>query len=367
MQEPQVLEKPKILKDIFKKLGISLKDFFHSLLQAIILLFTHPKVFVKKYKNKIIGVTPLLSLIILFLLYMLLYTVMNGGRRQFGSYEISMIINQGATVAVIATGAIFIYSIGAFDLALGASSAIGALAGLIVYNQTGNLFLFFLVSLASCSAVGIFNALLTALFKLPIYIVTVAMLSILTALIQVFLNGTPNLRMNDEYFQTFRNIMNVVWVRILIIGLFFILSLFIFNYTKIGKRNKFMGGNLIAAKQTGINLGFQILFTFIISGIGVGLGAMLTLSRSSTVEMGTNANIGMDVLMAIVFGGMPMAGGAKSKVSAGLIGAFSITIFSLILSLFQLSPGWVQLLKALLFLAVVMLSYLSNRTKILSR
>ncbi|MDR2828015.1 MAG: hypothetical protein LBV51_01175, partial [Acholeplasmatales bacterium] len=357
----------KSFKEIVKKLVLLTKEFFLSIIKAFVLLFTHPKVFFKKYKNRIIGITPFLSLVLLFLLYILLYSIMNGGRRQFGSYELNMIINQGATVAVIATGAIFIYSIGAFDLALGASSAIGALAGLIVYNKTGNLTLLFLVAIASCIGVGIFNSMLTALFKLPIYIVTVAMLSILTALIQVFLNGTPSLRMNDAFFDGFRSAMNTVWVRILIVGLFFILSAFIFNFTKIGKRNKFMGGNLIAAKQTGIKLGFQILFTFIISGVGVGLGAMLTLSRSSTVEMVTNVNIGMDVLMAIVFGGMPMAGGAKSKVSAGVIGAFSITIFSLILSLFQLSPGWVQLLKALLFLAIVMLSYLSNRTKILSR
>jgi ribose transport system permease protein len=238
---------------------------------------------------------------------------------------------------------------------------------MIVYNKTGNLFLFFIVAIATCAAVGIFDAMLSSIFRLPVFVVTVAMLSILTALIQVFLNGNPSLLMNGEYYIPFREKMNATWVRILIVGVFFLATMFIFNFTKIGKKNKFIGGNMVAAKQTGINLGLQILITFIISGIGVGLGAMIIVSRASTITVSTGVSVGMDVLMAIVFGGMPMAGGAKSKVSAGIIGAFSITIFSLLLNLFQLGQGWEQLLKALLFLGIVLLSTISHRTKLLSR
>ncbi len=45
----------------------------------------------------------------------------------------------------------------------------------------------------------------------------------------------------------------------------------------------------------------------------------------------------MDVMMAIVFGGMPLSGGAYSKIIAGIIGSFSMVLLSQIMTMVGVS------------------------------
>ena len=44
--------------------------------------------------------------------------------------------------------------------------------------------------------------------------------------------------------------------------------------------------------------------------------------------IGPAGSLGNDVMVALVLGGMPLSGGPRSKISAGIIGAATITILN---------------------------------------
>lgn len=265
------------------------------------------KIYWKKY---IMNVTPLFGLLALFAAFLVLGTYQDINI----SYGLKSIINQSVVVAVVATGAIFIYTLGSFDISLGASVAVSALLGGMVYNRTESL----LIMTAVCIGAAVKG-----------------------------LNNTP--------------------FKIVVLALFFLLSLFIFSFTKIGRMQKFQGGNPVCAKLSGIKEKKMAIIAFAMSGIGVGLGAFLSIIYAPTLTKNTASSVGMDVIIAIVFGGMPVSGGARSKIYAAVVGAFSMTLLSQIMVMFNLNSGIGQMVKAAIFLLVVFLATSDQRGKMLPR
>ena len=314
---------------------------------------------IKKY---IMNLTPLFGLIALFAAFLIIGTM----RDINVSYGLKSIINQSVVVAVVATGAIFIYTLGSFDISLGASTAVSALIGGMVYIKTENLFLMTLVCVGVAVLVGLFNSVLASVFNLPVFVTTIAMLSVLNALVLVLIsvNGT-----GSEIAVPAAAVkpLNNTAFKIVVLLAFVLLSIFIFSFTKIGRMQKFQGGNPVCAKLSGISEKKMAIIAFVMSGIGVGLGAFLSIIYAPTLTRNTASSVGMDVIIAIVFGGMPVSGGARSKIYAAVIGAFSMTLLSQIMVMFNLNSGIGQMVKAAIFILVVFLATSDQRGNMLPR
>ena len=158
--------------------------------------------------------------------------------------------------------------------------------------------------------------------------------------------------------------------KIILLAVFFLVCFFTFNLTKAGRRQKFIGGNPVCATLTGIEFNKYTILAFTIAGIGVGLGAFLTLVYTPSVTTTTASSIGMNIFIAIVFGGMPISGGARSKIYASLVGGFSFMLLNDILELVidsSAAYGITQLISAVFFLAVVYVTSMNYRTQMLPR
>lgn len=60
----------------------------------------------------------------------------------------------------------------------------------------------------------------------------------------------------------------------------------------------------MCAALTGIESNKYTIIAFVMAGLGVGLGAFLTLVYTPSVTTTTASSIGMNIFIAIVFGGM---------------------------------------------------------------
>lgn len=308
------------------------------------------------------NLAPLLGLFVLMVAFFIIGMVKDINI----SYGIKAIVNQSVVVAVVATGAVFIYTLGSFDISLGASVAVSALLGGIAYNKTESLLVMAAVSIGIAVLIAIFNSVLASVFNLPVFVTTIAMLSVLNALILVLIkaNGTgseiavPAVAVKQ---------LNNIGFKVVLLVAFFLLCLLVFNFTPVGRKQKFLGGNPICAKLSGISGKKLSIIAFVMSGIGVGLGAFLSTIYAPTLTRNTASSVGMDVIIAIVFGGMPVSGGARSKIYAAVIGAFSMTFLSQIMIMFNLNSGIGQMVKAVIFLVVVFLSTSNQRGKMLPR
>ena len=121
---------------------------------------------------------------------------------------------------------------------------------------------------------------------------------------------------------------------------------------------------------TGIQVNKYAIIAFVMAGIGVGLGAFLTLVYTPSVTATTAGSIGMNIIVAIVFGGMPISGGPRSRIYSALVGGFSYILLNNILKLVidsNIGYGVSQIVSAVFFLAVVYVTGLNYRSQMLPR
>lgn len=321
-----------------------------------------------KYKRQQLILTLLPIAALMILLGVLCFVVTDKGYRL--DMYLKIIFNEGVVLAVVATGATFIYTLGSFDISLGASTLFSATLGVMTYNATGSLPLMLLVIMGVAIGCSLASSVLASIFGLPVFVTTVAMMSVLSAVSAQIIttNGGAlgGISIPSSVVQPF----DAIWIKVLILVVFAAVCIFAFNFTKIGRREKFLGGNPVCAKLTGIRLNKYAIIAFVMAGIGVGIGAFLTLVYTPSVTATTASSIGMNIIVAIVFGGMPISGGPRSKIYAALIGGFSyITLNNILKILIDSNAGYgiSQIVSAVFFLAVVYLTGLNYRSKLLPR
>ena len=314
-------------------------------------------------RQRLISMTPIIGLVLLIILYVLI-----GSARQINfKAGFEAIINQSVILAIVATGAIFIFTLGSFDISLGASTLVSACAGGLVYNATGSVILMLLTCIGVSVLSSLVSSVLGSIFNLPVFVTTVAMMSVLSAVSEMLITGKGGNQIRLTGLSDLEN----VWVKLAFLAFFAALCSFVFELTKVGRRQKALGGNPVCAKLTGISVKTYAIIAFAMAGIGIGIGGFLTAIRASTITSGTAGDIGMSIFIAIVFGGMPISGGPRSKIYAAIIGSFSIKILSQILTILLAAVpganGIAQMVRAVFFLAMVYLASVNYRTKMLPR
>ncbi|MBQ7995226.1 MAG: inner-membrane translocator [Bacilli bacterium] len=327
-----------------------------------------------RLKKLVIALLPLVALIALFVAYLIILNA--------NDYNVSMnlktLLNQSIVLILVATGAIFIFTLGQFDISLGANTLFAAVIGTLAYKASGNIFVLFLVCIVVAVACSLLNAVIASIFHLPMFVTTIAMLSVLTAL-ATFLIQSEGTASGTSFSITLpSNLVNDLSAidtpafKISVVVIFMVLMIFIFNFTKVGRKMKFLGGNQNCAKLTGISVSLFGIIAFALAGLGAGLGSSMTVVYAHTVSTTTASSIGMSVFIAIVFGGMPINGGARSRIYSALIGGISYNLMTNILFiLFQsmqgVRDGLVQVISGIFFLAIVFVASINYRSKNLPR
>lgn len=319
-----------------------------------------------KIADLIITVLPFVALLILFIVFVSL--VSSKGYRL--DMYLQIVLNEAIVLAIVATGASFIYTLGTFDISLGASTLFAATLGVVTYNATESLALMILVILLTGVICSLLNSVLASVFRIPAFVTTVAMMSVLSAIASQIITtkggALGGISIPSSVVKPFDNML----FKIIVLVIFFIVYYFVFNLTKTGRRQKFIGGNPNCSILTGIKLNKYTIIAFTMAGISVGLGAFLTLVYTPSVTTSTASSIGMNIFIAIVFGGMPISGGARSRVHAALVGGFSFILLNDILELVidgSAAYGITQLISAIFFLIIVYLTSMNYRSKMLPR
>lgn len=294
------------------------------------------------------------------------YYIVGAVRDANVAYGLKAVINQSVVVALVATGAVFIYTLGSFDISLGAATGVSALLGAMAYNATGSLLVMFLTCLGVAILIGFINSSLASVFNLPIFVTTVAMMSVLSAfmLILIGLNGAGDtIKVKAKAVKPLDNIP----FKVAVLAVYIALCAFVFKLLPTGREAKFIGGNPVCARLSGIDAKKLAIIAALISAVGVGLGAFMTIVYAPTLNKDAASSIGMDVIIAIVFGGMPVSGGPRSRILSAVVGAFSMSFLSQIMTMLNLGSGVGQMIKAAIFLLVVFIALGSQRGKLLTR
>lgn len=285
--------------------------------------------------------------IVLLLVICIGFNIATGGK--FGdARNIKVIINQTVTVATVATGAVFIFGTGNISIALGATTALTAAISAIIYQKTESVVLMITSAIAIAVAIMLVTSVLSTLLKVTVMFVSIVMMVLFQAILQTILGaGTISLPYSMTSSLVQGNFQYITFV------LYFITCGIIFHCTGIGRSIRFLGSNRFCAEQSGIYMNKYLMIAFAISGIGIGLASVMTMTRTGTIGVSTASGLNMDVVLAIVLGGMSVFGGTRSHIYAGVLGSLTVTILNNGLLMVGISPTILQLVRGIFFLTLI--------------
>lgn len=288
----------------------------------------------------------LLSPVILVSL-VLLFTAATGGR--FGNVRnLSMIMQQALVVGTVATGAVFIFATGNVNISMGAATALIATIAAKAYVGNGSLLVMIVAAIISSVIVLALTALISTWLNVRVLYVTVVMMTLLAS-VQKAILGSTTLQLPYEMTSALKNAN----VPVLMFAAFFVFCTVLFHFTALGRKIRYIGINDICAELTGFKKGRYLFWAFVIAGIGVGLGAIMTIIRNGSITTDTCATLNMDCMLAIVLGGMSCFGGSRSNTYSAIVGALMVTVLNNGLLMLGVTSTVLQAIRGIVFIMLV--------------
>ena len=277
------------------------------------------------------------------------------GESIWSAAKIKTLMQNVIVLALMSVGATFVYSLGSMDISIGRQVGLYATLTVIIGNATGSLLWGILLSLVISVVISAINGAAGEVLNIHPVISSLVFQMVISGVSSVMYNslGSRNVAlMNTINVSIFRQ----TWFMILALVIEVLIVGYLFNFTKLGKNAKAIGANPTAARQSGINLVQYKVYAYIIMGVCVVLASLFQMGYTASASDSTGTGFEMNVMVALILGGMPLSGGMKSKVSCAIVGSFTYALLSVGLPMLGVAANQVFVIKAVLFLIVVVLT-----------
>lgn len=285
-------------------------------------------------------------------LCIILFSILSNGNL-WSAYNVKILIQQASVYAVLSIGAVFIYSMGYMDISAGAQVGVYSILFILVTNKTGSVILGFLSILGLALICGFINGYVAVMLGLPSIVTSIFLMSIFGG-VQVLI--MEKLDTNSIGIDLDVSLFRETGFMIAVIIVLAIIAIYLYKYTQLGEYVKSIGANETATQYSGISTTKWKVLAYAFFGLTVAIGAFLLACKTKAAGRGTGDGYAMDIMVALLLGGMPLSGGMKSKVSSSLIGAFTYVILSNGLTLAGVDVQVSYLIKALVFIAVILIT-----------
>lgn len=147
---------------------------------------------------------------------------------------------------------------------------------------------------------------------------------------------------------------------VLILTLLMLGGLFIATRTAFGRRIYAIGGNIDAARLSGINVARTKLAVFAINGLMVAIAGLILSSRLGAGSPSAGNIAELDAIAACVIGGTSLAGGIGS-VAGAVMGAFIMASLDNGMSMMDVPTFWQYIVKGTILLLAVWMDSATKR------
>lgn len=269
------------------------------------------------------------------------------------------ISRQISVSAIMGIGFTVLLAAGQIDLSVGAMlSFVGILYG--IYSFLVPIYLAIPMAIATGAACGFFNGYITRIFRLPGFVLTLAMAQVYKGFAYLLCDGKSIAGLSSEvkYFGQ-GLIFNAIPVSTVLMLVLLVIFAVMLNKTKFGRHLIATGGNGEAASVSGINVKWIRIAAYMVAGICVSIAAVVMSGRVATSLPNAGEGTEMDAIAAVVIGGTPLHGG-KAKVVGTLFGVLLIGVIGNMLNLTNVSPFWQWVSKGVIIVIAIILDSLTE-------
>ncbi len=267
---------------------------------------------------------------------------------------------QISTNAIVGIGYTFLLASASVDLSIGNMMClIGIVAGLL--SVAG---LPFPAILILCLLLGMglggLNSFIAVKFKLPPFLITLAMQQIYKGLMLLLSNGSPIPNINEGIVFMGQGYVGRIPMPVLFLFVLVIAGAVILSKTSFGRNVIAVGGNAEAAKVSGINVSKTRIGVSVLLGAVTTITAFISCGRVGSAQTTIGGDTVMDVIAAVVIGGTPMGGGSGTVIGT-VFGCLTIGLISNGLNLMKVDNYWQTVVKGIIILVAVVLDIYTEK------
>jgi len=266
---------------------------------------------------------------------------------------------------IMACGMLFTVLVGGLDFSVGSLAGFSASTAFLVatrYGFSDNGFLFgCAVAILACIAVGFINGFFVTRFEIPAFIITLAMRYAIYGASYFITSGfyvyAPGRGLAFELGNA--NILSIP-MPVIIFVIIVIICAVVLGKTTFGRRLYAIGGNKHAANLAGFNASRNTILAFIISSVAAGIGGIILASMNTQAGQPTGLGYEGNVLMAMVVGGINLAGG-EGGIPGAVFGALLVGVINNAMLLLSISADYQTFVQGVVILAAMSLNMYTKR------
>ncbi len=271
------------------------------------------------------------------------------------------ILRQMSNNMYLACGMTLVIILGGIDLSVGSIIAVsGCLcAGFISFLGMPS-FLAVILSMLAGIAIGVFDGLVVSTSTIPAFIVTLATMNIGRGIARVY-TDSKTISVDDAFFNSIGTAyVGAIPIQVIYVVVIVAVTALILNRTQLGRHIYAVGGNLQAAKFSGINTKRVTFFVYVFSSVMASFAGIVLASRLFSGQPTAGEGDEMDAIAAVVLGGTSMAGGS-GKISGTIMGVLIIGVLNNGMNLVGISSSWQYIVKGIVIMIAVYIDFFKKQ------
>ncbi len=211
--------------------------------------------------------------------------------------------------------------------------------------------------------IGCFTGVMRTRFGVPTFIVTLAWLTILKGAAQLVTNGFP-ISSFPPWFNFIGGgyvLKDIPFPAVIFLIVFLVFS-FITKYTTFGRSVYAVGGNLEAARLSGIRIGRIKMAVMAIVSCLAALAGVMQASQIMSGSASTATGWELDVIASVIIGGTSLAGGSGT-VWGTFVGILFLGVLVNGMTLLNVNEYWQFVVRGVLILVAVLINTVPGERK----
>lgn len=281
------------------------------------------------------------------------------------------VMRQASFTGIAAVGATMVLLIGGIDLSIGSLLAFtGVIAAKVIIEAGLPPAVGLLAGLAAGTLAGLLNGLIITRLRIPALITTLGTLTIIRGIGFTLTGGLPVFGFPQEPFLGFAEGVQAIGkgyllgipVPVIIMVIVFVLGYIFLYRTYFGRYIYAIGGNAETARLSGIKVTRIQLLVYTLAGLLTGIAGMIVMGRVNSGQPSVGVGFELEVITAVVLGGVSIAGGAGSLLGV-ILGVFIMGVLSNGLIILNVSEYNQMVVRGLVLLIAVGVDQLRIRAR----
>lgn len=295
----------------------------------------------------------------LLLLLVLFFYLAAPGFASWGNFF--NLLRQTAVLGIVSAGMVMVVITGNIDLSVGAVvSLVSCLVAIMIGQMGMPPVLACLIGVLLAVVAMVLNGVIVLATGMPAMLCTLAIMQIYQGVAYIVTKATPVYGLPESMRILGQGYLGPIPIPVLIMGATLLVSGLILSRTYVGRYFYAVGSNSEAARLSGIPIAKTTLLAYALCGLTVGIAALVLMSRLFGGFPRAGDGLEMDVITAVVVGGVSFSGG-KGKIFGVIEGVLLMGVLSNGLGVMGANTYTQLVFKGVVLVVVVGLDYYQQK------